>query len=1747
MILIKDKKGNTIYTSEINVGAKRKLTLMSEDYVMLPFSLSEPIEFGLGTYVEIEEGLFEVTENQKPTFNNSTGGYDYQLRLDAYYWKWKNKIFKFTPEVGGQEASWSLTASLDVHMGIFLKNLEALGYTYKGIEFEFSIDATVENKAISLVYENTNMIDALSAMAEAWECEWWITDNIINFGRCEYGSYVDFEIGKNVQEMTRTESKSTYATRLYVFGSTRNIPTNYRPTDESFVVNGIVQKRLMLPKDTPYIDAYEGMSEEEAIEEVVVIEDIYPKTDGNISSVETYTDSVENEDGTTTTETFYRFKDDGFHFSNDYILEGQELKVRFESGSLNGMEFGLVFNPNGVSEKLQDGSWNPEAQLYEVVVNEDYGRRLPDNVLNPKVGDKYVLLNWDSTKIADLGLIEKAEKELLEKGKELSEKKKIDPNTYGCKMMPDYMFGLNEEGEQDNSFAKHFGLGDRVNLVHPAYFKEGRKSRIIGIEYNLDYPFDNPVYTVGETGSYSRIGALEEKLDSISFKGQTYVGGSGSGVYVIGTNDTTSPTDRNVYSALMSDKRFLRKDKSDSTAHNLGVGSLTIKGKQISNLIRLTDVERPEQVSDADVYTALMTDKRIEEEIEGMGDKYLRKDKEDTAHKHITFEEGITVYQLARMMNLEVDELATIAQAVVDCIGSANFVPDFGGFGYQIWKDIATGDWSMHLDTLTVRKYMRIFELIIQKIRSAGGMIVVSAANGKVKEVERVGLEYKFTFEDSNMFVEGDLMCCQVFSGNGLKHYWVEVTRVEGDSVFARVADFNGQIPEVGDECVLMGNTTNVLRQNMIIISATDNGQPMFSCYNGIDTQMNNFEGHLRTRVGSLDGIRDNRFPNDLQPKGYGLYADNCYLTGVFVLSNGNEVSTQFTIMEGMLRSEISSVRAEINAKDNYLSNASFASNLDGWEYSNNVRLFDTSGGLLHFNNNFYSIKENFAGVVVRDSKNVLRIKKSFIMQKNEDYNLHPSFDEYENEETGEKKLRPRMFYVSFKYMCVEEGYLKLYFKDETNDGSFEEYEPLKVPTPTNDGLITPNVSFTVMEVAGKWNGTGDFYLEFDGDIYIYDLALSDNALADVEEKFTTRFEQTDKKIQANADAIVENGKQIEEYHSEFVLTADSLRSEFNKKITDTEGNITKAYTSKIEQTAETLQIEYKNLVSGAENRMYIYADGIKTDLTRLIENTEDGLREDYEADIDASYERLTTNYEAAIQDLRDGTIDDMQTSINQNARQISLRAYQTDLDDLGEVVDGHYAEFTVTKNEINSAIGGLDDDMKEALDLINKAEDKINDAQESTDKLEEYVNGSFKDYVVDASEAAAIQEHLNTLGTDIEGITSTYNSVINHINLSGTTEKTLLTRAYSTLMGAYYSLETTIKEAIGDGEIKATEKGDVDSAFDNFNIYLDSYNDALEEARYKISSFYANKAVETAEQALYDALPEDWKAKDGTYASSLVQMAEGLSAVAARYDELGNLIEGAGWVTTSEGNTLWAGIDLEDGNKIISYINQTATTTTIKASKIDLIGQVSFSMLDSNAQDKIDGKLDESTIISGNYIKTSLIDADSLVVKKLVATSGSYTYTLDSNGFVIKSSTRDLAKLHVNNSFGYFNMDNGSSYFTMNANSLMYSDSDGITSLSGGGLLLSNGAVISGLAVEVGTSLLASTGFIVISSSTSLPSPSSYKGRVIFVKFNGEKTLSGTIFPRHSTSIVSSVTHNSLSAFYISNGSYWYEFLSVD
>lgn len=973
MISIKDITGKIRFSTEIKTGSVYRKTLMKEDYILLYFSVYQPVLFEKGDYCDTEFGRFEIVDLVFPKYNTSTGGYDYELRLDAEYYKWKNKILFYDRQGGNREASWNLTRTPDAHLSIVVSNLKSLGYTYNsGVEYTFSIDSTVEKSAKLVQYDNTNIIDALTKIAETWDAEWWIVDNVIHLGRCEYNTAVDFELNGLVSEMSRSESNDNYATRVYAFGSTRNLPTNYRPDITGVVVDGVVQRRLMLPEGTPYVDAFPDMSTEEAVEEVVVFEDVYPKRIGTMSDVTTkeYTDKIENEDGTTTEVKWnaYRFRDSGITFSKEYIIPGQELRIVFQSGPLNGMDFAVTFNPGAADEKNSDGSWNSAAQLWEIVRNEDYGRELPSAPLIPENGNTYVLYGYD-TKFVSVSMIPDAEKELLEKTKSYVEKSKIDPSVYTCVMDPIKVGGF------DGGRVIDLEIGDRVNIINPAYAIKSRQSRIYGFEKALDKKYE-VTYTVGQSTKYSRIGEIESKVEALTYKGEAFTGSSTGSVYIVGRYDKTRLTDRNALSSLRSLETFFRKDQEDVTFYKqafrkgIEIGWNESEGKPTASL----------------------------------------------------YEEGI---------------LNAAAAILKEYISSPKFVPGFTGEGFKIYKD-EYGNWHIECDILDVRKVMNVFELLIQKVRSINGALVISQANGKVSAVTETSdlQSWILEFEDEDeTFQAHDLVRCQVFDrriiqspafdftkftaylydgsaiddsvritntsiefsmnnsansgfqlymypeghvadapittkeckleisglydgamavwsglskdgigsdtvgglltngenvirainvseeiynlgimivldsghGNGKvtvtqkmedtsskkgKYYWCEVASVNGNLVTIPKSEFEGITPTVGDEVVQIGNTENPLRQSLIYMSAAEDGKPKIEILGGVKTK--SFAGASRSVFGNLDHITDPDFPDNMQPHDNGVYTNNGYFKGIFILRNGRTIEQEF-------------------------------------------------------------------------------------------------------------------------------------------------------------------------------------------------------------------------------------------------------------------------------------------------------------------------------------------------------------------------------------------------------------------------------------------------------------------------------------------------------------------------------------------------------------------------------------------------------------------------------------------------------------------------------------------------------------------------------------------------------------------------------------------------------------------------------------------------------------------------------------
>ena len=840
--------------------------LMQSHYCKLSFKLYKPTYFLLGDFIDTPYGRFELIDLTKAK-DNDTIGYSYEIQFDAYYRKFKNKILKYRPNTGSQEATFSLTSKISTHVEVIMKSLAYYAkldksYLYdpkfegEGTDYTYVIDASVDANAAKLItYSNTSVLDAIANIAQTFECEWWFEGNILHFGTCENtNAIVDFRLNDNIVSMSSSQSQSTYANRVYAFGAARNLPSGYKnDADADITKDGVVEKRLMLPTSAECSDKNKqllaengfelkngyiqvgGLHEDQYVEGVTTNDDIYPRNLIKTSNVTSYEKDVEDEstpeEGDYIKRTFYRVNsltivnDDGektgdMAFRKAYILSGKNLHIVFQSGSLNGMDFECEFNPDGVSEILKDDDGNPilkdgkeqinpKSQVFEIVANEDYGRFLPDTTLHPKDGDTFVLYNWDSTKLGET-LVSAASNELLTDSIKNLKKSIIDPTTYTCTAEANYSFNQGR--------GNLHGVGDRVNLYNKGYDDSYRSSRVIGYEFSLDIPFDGAKYYVGEKPSYSRLNAMESKIEELVYNGQSYLngnGGSGRSIYIIKSYDSITPTDYNVFSAKAVDEQRLNKTKDD-----------TVKGT--------------------------ITWEKVQKFLQGF---FLGHSNE---------------------FSIDGSGNAILSNVLVNLLKSLDFnEAEQSGFAIKQRSD---GKYQMLLTDLIVWGKAIFNTLLIRELSYVGGNIVLSPAAGKIsyiKEVysettnELIGWKCYLLADDGttatiNSFKVEDQVRCKTFNiAPGVyenvsnKDYWRLVTKVsteneaitdsEGHELYdgkkfawIQIAKENcmegSDNPAVGDTIVLMGNRSDRRRQHLLMMETEGDSAPTFTMYRGINS-----------------------------------------------------------------------------------------------------------------------------------------------------------------------------------------------------------------------------------------------------------------------------------------------------------------------------------------------------------------------------------------------------------------------------------------------------------------------------------------------------------------------------------------------------------------------------------------------------------------------------------------------------------------------------------------------------------------------------------------------------------------------------------------------------------------------------------------------------------------------------------------------------------------------------------------------
>ena len=546
-MIIYSPTGTEILDAPVTKEAIIKYVLMGDYYIELPFNLLEPTTFARGSYITYKGRKFEIMSTVRPEFDNKTGGYKYTLKFEAQ----QNHMKRFVCFwLGGDnpEAVFHNTTDLESFAALIVANMnKQLG----GENWQVGT-ITVDNpKATKLVSFNGDKCwDILNTIAETFETEWWTEENgdlvSLCFGKLDFGSPEEFRQGNVVKNIpAKKGDDSSYGTRFYVFGSTRNLTSDYGQAPQGGETNHVSEIRLRLPDGQRYIDAIPGLSGSDIVEQVVFFDDIYPKNTETVTSIET----VDREiiEGQTDKAYVMYCKDTPFRPSD--MIKGETLGATFTSGSLMGRDFELSINYKPETWKPEDGFDKKFEIIAQVESSGESQLIIPNESLHPEPGDTFVITGVKLPKER----IEEAEKELLKAGESYAAKHSSDTDVYDCETKPVYC--------QENK--KNYDAGQAVRLVDPRFGESGRLSRIQGYEKKL-YNEYIATYTVGDNTAYSRIGNIESEVKANLYAQRIGVTESGASIYLITRYDSTAAADYNAYSAKRALWEFANKQFPDT-------------------------------------------------------------------------------------------------------------------------------------------------------------------------------------------------------------------------------------------------------------------------------------------------------------------------------------------------------------------------------------------------------------------------------------------------------------------------------------------------------------------------------------------------------------------------------------------------------------------------------------------------------------------------------------------------------------------------------------------------------------------------------------------------------------------------------------------------------------------------------------------------------------------------------------------------------------------------------------------------------------------------------------------------------------------------------------------------------------------------------------------------------------------------------------------------------------------------------
>ena len=498
---------------------------MTEDYVQLVWNSDKGDTLPVGCYVMHDTEKYYLMKPYTPNKVNETE-YRYQPKFESRVVRWKKTpvpIYTYESDgvtVKSREFDWNFTGTPDDAMFIIQRAI----FHETGEEWEYTVNEGLP-ETISISSQASSIWSILSDIADMCETEWWTEKRIsqLHLGKCYHGATVTLEVGKNIKAPSVTENSEDYYTRFYAFGSTRNI------TQENRVSNGsIVNKRLCLDP-IKYPHGYKDIKghfengvfvsdllPEEVFPTTLYFEDVYPSSKLTIDNVRRRLRYRLDEEGNKVvtggteenpeyeTYAIWYFQVPSFNFTEDLIIEGQELSVHFKSGQLRGREFALAYHKDAKSVRDSadvEETFEVRAGDYEIIFDEQTeGFIIPSvDYIIPQNGDEIVLFNIEMPS----EYVSSSQVELESELDKEIERRTTDNNSYEFSSNPVEFYNA-------GTFLE---VGQKVTFINNGVTLE---TRALMVERHLDRPYEQKI----RVGNSVIVGTRQQMQDEVREVGQ---------------------------------------------------------------------------------------------------------------------------------------------------------------------------------------------------------------------------------------------------------------------------------------------------------------------------------------------------------------------------------------------------------------------------------------------------------------------------------------------------------------------------------------------------------------------------------------------------------------------------------------------------------------------------------------------------------------------------------------------------------------------------------------------------------------------------------------------------------------------------------------------------------------------------------------------------------------------------------------------------------------------------------------------------------------------------------------------------------------------------------------------------------------------------------------------------------------------------------------------------------------------------